>query len=431
MKLMEVRRNRCQFPEKVKPLLTEDYRFGVLYGGRGSGKSHSMGRILLLEGAQEKLRILCGREIQLSIKDSVHTLLCDLVHEMKMEDEYDILATEIRHKYTGTTINYSGLHHNIIAKVKSMEAIDRLFVEEGQTMSEASWRVLLPTIRKKGSRVLVAFNPDLEEDPTYQRFVVNPPPDCISIEMNFSDNPFFKDTEMESERVYTQINYPKDYDNIWLGKPRTLAEGAVFGDEMDKAYDEGRVGTFDYDPTEPVYVAFDIGVDDPTAVWFGQRVKNSSRMRLIDHEEMRDQGAPQFVKMLREKPYIYGGFFSPHDGAAREWGSGGLSPNEILLSHGITPSPVKIMRIKDRLHAGRMFIAHCEFDKERCKDGLLSLRNYKWDIHNRTKERREKPKHDWASHSADAFTYFAVSAAQMHTFVSTDNMFDNLETDFA
>ena len=148
---MEIQRNRCQFPDKVKPLLTESYRFGVLYGGRGSAKSHTIGRIVLLWGAVQPLRILCGREVQLSIKDSVHMLLCDLVRELGLEDEYECLTSEIRHKYTGTTINYSGLHHNMIAKVKSMEAIDLLFVEEGQTMSEESWRVLLPTIRKKGS----------------------------------------------------------------------------------------------------------------------------------------------------------------------------------------------------------------------------------------------------------------------------------------
>lgn len=428
---MEVRRNRCQFPEKVKPLLTEDYRFGVLYGGRGSAKSHSVGRILLLEGAQECHRILCGREVQLSIKDSVHTLLSDLVREMGMEDEYDILANEIRHKYTGTTINYSGLHHNMVGKVKSMERITRLWVEEAQTMSEESWRVLLPTIRTKNSRIYVSFNPDLEEDPTYQRFVVHPPEDSIVIQMNFMDNPFYADTEMESERLYTLKHYPKDYDNVWLGKPRTLAEGAVFGDEMDKAYDEGRIGTFDYDPTLPVYIAFDIGVSDPTCVWFGQRPKSSSRMRMIDHEEMHDQGAPQFAKMLRDKPYIYGGYFSPHDSRAREWSSGGLTPDDVLASHGIIAQPVPNLSVVDRLHAGRMFISQCEFDERNCKEGIRAMRNYKWDIHSKTKQRRETPKHDWASHSADAFTYFALCASQMHTFVSTDSLFDGLEHDFA
>ena len=154
-------------------------------------------------------------------------------------------------------------------------------------------------------------------------------------------------------------------------------------------------------------------------------------MRMIDHEEMFDQGAPQFVKMLREKPYVYGGYFSPHDGGAREWGSGGFSPNEILASHGIVTMPVPRTSIEDRLHAGRMFISQCEFDERNCKEGIRSLRNYKWDIHSKTKERRRIPKHDWASHSADAFTYFALCASQMHTFVPTDNLFNDLEHDFA
>lgn len=427
---MEIQRLKCQLPEKVKPLMTDEYRYGVIHGGRGSAKSHSVGRIVILMACTGTYRILCGREVQLSIKDSVHNLLCDIIREMGLEDEFRILENEIRHNETGSTINYSGLHHNMVNKVKSMEAVDVLWVEEAQTMSDESWRVLLPTIRKKGSRILITFNPDLEEDPTYQRFVVNPPPNSIVIQMNFSDNPFFHETELESERLYTQIHYPKEYANIWLGEPRTLADGAVFGDEMDKAYDEGRIGVFDYDPTEPVYVAFDIGVNDPTAAWFGQRRKNSSRFRMIESFEMLDMGAPQFVKMLKERPYIYGGYFSPHDARQREWGAGGLSPDEILRSLGINPQPVPFMSVEDKLHAGRMFIQQCEFDERGCASGIRALRNFKWDIHRINKTRKRVPKHDWASHSGDGFCYFAASAKMMHTYAPVDMMLDNLENDF-
>ncbi len=257
-----------QLPEKVR-FLFKPMRYKVLYGGRGSGKSHSIAKALLIKGSNETLRILCGREVQDSIKDSVHRLLCDQIQLLDMEDFYSITENEIRGA-NGTLFSFTGFHHNSVGKLKSYEGYDILWVEEGQNCSEKSWRIMLPTIRKPDSEIWISFNPDLEEDPTYTRFVVNKPDNCISVEMNYVDNPFFPKV-LEDERLYTLTHNPADYANIWEGKPRTLAEGAIFGKEMDKVYEDKRIGTFDYDPTQAVFTAFDIGVRDSTAVWFGQR----------------------------------------------------------------------------------------------------------------------------------------------------------------
>jgi phage terminase large subunit len=413
-----------KLPQKVE-FLFKPMRYKCLFGGRGSGKSHSLSKALLVKGSNETLRILCGREVQNSIKDSVHRLLCDQIDLLGMRDFYTITENEIRGQ-NGTLFSFVGFHHNSVANLKSYEGYDILWVEEAQSCSEKSWKVMLPTIRKPNSEIWISFNPDLEDDPTYQRFVINKPDNCISVEMNYCDNPFFPSV-LDDERKYTQENFPNDYENVWLGKPRSLAEGAVFGKEIQKAYEEARIGTFDYDSTQPVFTAFDIGVRDSTSVWFGQRI--GSRWRMIDYFEGTDEGAPFYVKMLKEKPYIYGGHFTPHDSRHREFATG-LSPDDVFRNHGITPSETPNMPIEDRIHAGKLFIAQCEFDATRCKDGLNALKNWRWDVNNRTQMRRQTPLHNWASHGSDAYTYFAVSSKLMHTFAPVYD-FSNIESEFA
>ena len=413
-----------QLPEKVK-FLFQPMRYKVLFGGRGSGKSHSVSKVLLIKGVEKPLRILCGREIQNSIKDSVHRLLADQITMLGLEDEYTVTEKEIRGK-NGTLFTFVGFHANSVQNLKSYEGYDVLWVEEGSSCSEKSWRVMLPTIRKPDSEIWVTFNPDLEDDPTYQRFVINKPDNCVSVEMNYIDNPFFPKV-LEDERLYTLTHNPADYANIWEGKPRTLAEGAIFGKEMDKVYEDKRIGTFDYDPTQAVFTAFDIGVRDSTAVWFGQRI--GSRWRMIDYFEGTDEGAPFYVKMLKEKPYIYGGHFTPHDSRHREFATG-LSPDDVFRQHGITPSETPNMSIEDRIHAGKLFIGQCEFDETKCRDGIRALRNWRWDINSRTQMRRQTPLHNWASHGCDSFTYFGISSKLMHTFAPVYD-FSNIETDFA
>ena len=173
-----------KLPQKVD-FLFKPMRYKVLHGGRGSGKSHSIAKSLLVKGSNETLRILCGREVQDSIKDSVHRLLSDQIELLGMRDFYTITENEIRGA-NGTLFSFTGFHHNSIGKLKSYEGYDILWVEEAQTVSEKSWKVMLPTIRKPNSEIWVSFNPDLEDDPTYQRFVINTPDNCISVAVSYT-----------------------------------------------------------------------------------------------------------------------------------------------------------------------------------------------------------------------------------------------------
>src|SRR5690606_19695553 len=164
----------AEFPSKLKPLF-QPYRYKVAYGGRGATKSWGFARALLIQGAQRKLRILCTREVQKSIKDSVHSLLSDQIQAMGLGHIYQVLQTEIR-GVNGTEFLFAGLSTQTVESIKSYEGVDICWVEEARAVSKRSWSILIPTIRKEGSEIWVSFNPELDTDETYVRFVVNPPP---------------------------------------------------------------------------------------------------------------------------------------------------------------------------------------------------------------------------------------------------------------
>jgi phage terminase large subunit len=159
-----------KFLNEFKELFNEQWRNIVFYGGRGSGKSRHVAIALLLRGRTKKLRILCTREIQNTIKDSVHKLLSDLIDQYGFTD-YEVTERAIRNTITGTEFIFAGLRHNV-NEIKSMEGIDICWVEEAQSISEASLKVLVPTIRKPGSQLIYTFNRLTELDPVYVRYVM-------------------------------------------------------------------------------------------------------------------------------------------------------------------------------------------------------------------------------------------------------------------
>lgn len=200
-------------------------RYKVPHGGRGSAKSWSVARILLGMGAIQPLRILCAREYQASIADSVHQLLSDQIDDLNLSDEYTVTQREIVSR-CGTLFIFRGLHVNP-RSVKSIEGIDICWVEEADTVSKESWAILIPTIRKAGSEIWVTFNPRLEEDETYQRFVKNPPPDAVVRRVSWRDNPYFP-AELASERDYLQRVDPEAYAHVWEGECQVHGEAQIF-----------------------------------------------------------------------------------------------------------------------------------------------------------------------------------------------------------
>lgn len=218
-------------PEKLIPVL-EPYPYKVLYGGRGSAKSRTIAKVLLAKGLERKRLILCTRELQKSTKDSVHRVLVSQIEEMDLGEFYHYNKQGIYGK-NGTEFIFEGLRNNTEA-IKSMEGVDDCWCEEAENISEESWDLLIPTIRKDGAEIWISFNPADEMDDTYQRFVVNPPNDALVIQMNWRDNPWFPGI-LRNQMIACKEASEKKYRHIWEGEPNIDYEDAIIEPEWFEA----------------------------------------------------------------------------------------------------------------------------------------------------------------------------------------------------
>lgn len=217
-------------PKKFEPLF-KPARYKIYYGGRGGAKSWNFARALLIIGEERKLKILCTREIQNTIADSVHAILSEQIPLLDMSKFYTITDNMIRGR-NGTEIIFRGLKHDPDG-LKSLEGIDICWVEEAQKVSDESWDKLIPTIRKEGSEIWISFNPDYQTDPTWQRFMINPPPGSIIMNVNYSDNPFLPMT-LRMEMEHCKATNPVKYNHIWMGGFGTRIEGKLVYPEFGR-----------------------------------------------------------------------------------------------------------------------------------------------------------------------------------------------------
>jgi phage terminase large subunit len=231
-------------------------RYKVAYGGRGSGKSRSFAMLAidLVERNKAQMLILCAREIQNSIGDSVHALISELVSN---RPGWEITKTEIRYK-NGSRFIFKGLYRNVHS-IKSTEGIDIAWVEEAQAVSRESLELLIPTVRKPGSEIWFTFNPDQETDPVYDMFITNKRDDAVVKQINHTDNPFFPDV-LRSEMEYDREHDTDKYLHVWEGKCRTFTDAQVF-------HGKYRVSNFDPSPGATFYYGADWGFSqDPTTL---------------------------------------------------------------------------------------------------------------------------------------------------------------------
>jgi phage terminase large subunit len=186
--------------------------------------------------------------------------------------------------------------------------------------------------------------------------------------------------------------------------------GAYYAKEIADAERAGRITDVDVDPATPVHTAWDLGVGDSTAIWFFQVA--GQEIRVVDHYENHGQGLPHYAGVLAAKGYGYGHDFVPHDARVKELGTG-RTRVETLLSLGRKPRVVPAHSLMDGINAARVTVARCRFDRERCAQGLEALRQYRTDFDEKTKAFKDTPKHDWTSHTADAFRYLAMAWREM------------------
>ena len=396
----------ADFPAKLE-FLFKPARYKVAHGGRGSGKSWGFARALLLQGAAAPLRILCTREVQKSIKDSVHKLLSDQIQALGLGWFYQVLENEIRGK-NGTEFTFAGLASHTIESIKSYEGVDRVWIEEGQVVRKRSWDVLIPTIRKPGSEIWLTYNPELETDETHQRFSVTPPADAVVVEVNYSDNPWFP-AELESERLHSQVTNPKDYAWIWEGKCKPAVAGAIYYDEVAKAEEEKRICRVPYDPLLKVHVVFDLGWNDSMAISLVQ--KHSSEIRVIEYIEDSHKTLDHYSGMLKAKNLNWGTVYLPHDGRHKDYKTG-KSAQEIMEAFQWTVAITPNMSIEDGIRLARMSFSRMVFDAHKCERLIQCAKRYRRSINQQTNE-PGAPMHDEWSHGADNLRYIAVNAEAM------------------
>jgi len=381
-----------QVPRKVFPILKSTNRYQVLHGGRGGAKSHTYAKKAIIETAFQPLRFLCTREMQNSIKDSVHKLLVDQIWELGLQRYFKIFDNSIT-STAGAEFIFRGLHHHI-KEIKSMEGIDRVWCEEAETMTRNSWDILDPTIRKPGSQIWISFNPESETSPVYQDFVINKLPDSMVIEINYGDNPWFPES-LRRQMEYCKKNDPEKYEWVWAGKPKMYGDAIIFKNKIrvesfeapsDAEFKFGADFGYAQDPTSLIrmfilgrtlyidYEAYGIGIEIDELHGLFDSVPESHRWTIVA-----DSARPETISHL-SRPTADG----LHDGFAIEGA---------IKGKGSVEDGIQFLRGFEAI------VIH-----PRCKGTIEDFQNYRWKKDRVTNEILPIPV-DASNHSVDAARY--------------------------
>jgi phage terminase large subunit len=387
-------------PDKLDFLLGQDKRYKVLKGGRGSSKSWSIARALLIRGMRQKQRALCCRELQKSIKESVHQLLANQIAELGLQDFYTVLNTEIRGR-RGTGFGFAGLRHNA-TEIKSYEDADVAWVEEAQVVSKNSWNILVPTIRNQGSEIWVSYNPELEDDYTHQFCLHLSPENAIVVDMNWRDNPWFPEVlRMEKDEKFRTD--PDGALHIWEGHCKQVLEGAIYVEELRKAKLENRITDVPYDRTKPVHTFWDLGwnsVTGRTAVLMAQSV--NATYRVIDYHEGAQHTVDWHIAELQKRGYVWGTDWLPHDAESTNLPAGGRTVAKIMKALGRTVRVLPRRPIEEGHMAVKTIFGQTYFDKNKTSDLIQCLNRYRYEVDEETGLRSKKPEESIWKHGADA-----------------------------
>lgn len=224
---------KVEIPEKMQAFLAPA-RYKIAHGGRGGGKSWAVARVLLALGMAKPLRVLCTREVQKSLRESVYRLLVDQIAALDIGRFYEVQSAVIKGA-NGTEFLFAGLQDHTIDSIKSYEGVDIAWIEEAHSVSARSWEILTPTIRKPGSEIWATFNPTQEDDPVYSRFVINTDQQAVVVQINWRDNPWFP-AVLDVERRAMQAINEDLYQHVWEGQCRSQA-GMLFKRAWFRRYD--------------------------------------------------------------------------------------------------------------------------------------------------------------------------------------------------
>jgi phage terminase large subunit len=206
----------------------------------------------------------------------------------------------------------------------------------------------------------------------------------------------------EARKQMGEDQYAQEYECSF----EAAIKGAFYADAIHAAEDQGRIGRIPIERAIPMHTTWDLGVSDSTAIWFIQCV--GKERRLVDYYEASGVGLDHYAQVLRDKGYVYGKHYFPHDVQVKELGNQGLSRVDTLKGLGITAEVVPASSVMDGINATRRMLDQCWIDKERCERGLEALKQYRREYDDKLKDWKQRPLHDWSSHGADALRTFAT-----------------------
>ena len=388
-------------PDWAECLLTQGPRYTILHGGRGSGKSMSAATALVIRAASAPLRILCFREIQESIDESVKAIIEQRIKDCGLEDFFVITKKEINGR-NGSKFIFRGLSDETADSIKSLFDIDIAWGEEGQAITKQSLDLFLPTIRKETSEIWFSMNPELDTDPVYTTFIQKRPANARIIEVNYDRNPFWN-AAMEAERMRSKADDPDDYDHIWEGVPRSAVAGAIYRREMHVIATENRIRPLLPDPVLGTHAVFDLGIDDKMSITISQA--DISGLRVVGFHEDNNHAIEHYLEWLKDNGWKDAVIWLPHDGNARSVQTG-LTTRQTVERLKWQVETVPDIGVEPGIKMVRTALKNAFFSDSPDVDELIEhLRRY-------SRNKAGHPKHDDHSHAADSFRYTSVAMQQ-------------------
>lgn len=393
-----------------EPLLNPA-RYKGVYGGRGSGKSHFFGE-LLVETCQAERGTLavCIREAQRTLAQSSKRLIESKIASLGLGQGFRSFSDKIETPGDGVII-FRGMQDHTAESIKSLEGFRIAWIDEAQSLSARSLALLRPTIRAKNSELWASWNPRRKSDAIDDFLRVRKPAGAIVVKASWRDNPWFP-AVLEEERRLDLALYPDRYEHIWEGDYVKAFEGAYFATMLSEARAQGRIGKVAADPLLPLRAFIDIGGAggnaDAFTIWVVQWV--GSEIRVLDYYESVGQVLAFHVNWLRSHGYQNAILYLPHDGVAANNVTGKRYEDHLREAGFAVEPPVKnqgrgaaAMRIEALRRLGPQ-IWWNEATTEAGRDAIGFYHERRDDVRNVGLG----PEHDWSSHAADALGLMAI-----------------------
>lgn len=406
---------QIKLPPKLIPVFTGEADYRGAFGGRGSGKTRNFAKMTAVHGyrlsmAGEEGLIVGAREFMNSLDESSMAEIKAAIREEEwLADHYELGEKFIRTRDRRIEYDFVGLRHNLDS-IKSKAKIRLLWVDEAEPVSETAWTKTIPTVREEGAEIWLTWNPERKTSATHKRFRETPPERSKIVELNWRDNPWFP-AILERVRLSDQRDRPDSYAHVWEGDFITALTGAYFAKPLAEAKEQHRIGRVSADPLMTFRAYFDIGGTgakaDACAIWICQFV--GREVRVLDYYEAVGQPLATHVAWLRGSGYGAAQIILPHDGATNDKVFA-VSYESALREAGFDVRTVKNQgagAASQRIEAVRRIFPQIYFNEATTTGGRDALGWY----HEKRDETRGiglGPKHDWASHGADAFGLMAV-----------------------